>query len=260
MVDYLDVLARDAKARVNSGYYKRVEKRFSDPPKSLRQSILGCQNAAVIAEIKPQSPSSGELLQERDVGELAEGFALGGAVALSIVTEPNHFRGSLENLSLARRRVTVPILMKDIIIDPIQIEIAARMGADCILLIQALHDRGHSTHRVETLIEEAHSRSLEALLETHTSTEFSSAIKSQADLIGINNRDLTTLKVDLRTTTTLLKNTRAESNVIVSESGIQRPEDIRLLSKLGVRAFLVGTCLMRADSPRIKLEQLVSSL
>ncbi len=260
MVDYLDILARDAKERVSSGYYGRVEERWKGRHRSLKQSILECQKAAVIAEIKPQAPSSGELLHERDVGELAEEFALGGAVALSILTEPSHFKGSLENLSLATKRVTLPILMKDIIIDPIQIEAAARIGADCILLIQALHDRGHSTHQVETLIEEAHSQSLEVLLETHTITEFSSAIRTRADLIGINNRDLTTLKVDLRTTATLLRNVTADSNVIVSESGIENSEDIRLLSKLGVRAFLVGTCLMKARTPRLKLEELVNSL
>jgi len=260
MADYLDILARDAKARVNSGYYRRVKERWKGQHRSLKQSILECQKAAVIAEIKPQSPLSGELLHERDVGELAQEFALGGAVALSILTEPDHFKGSLENLSLARKHVALPILMKDIILDPLQIEAAASTGADCVLLIQALHDRGHSTHQVETLIEEAHSRSLEVLLETHTITEFSSAIKTRADLIGINNRDLTTLKVDLRTTATLLRNITDDSNLIVSESGIESSEDIRLLSKLGVRAFLAGTCLMKASTPRLKLEELVSSL
>lgn len=260
MADYLDILARDAKVRVTSGYYEKVSESWKGQRKSLKQSILECPKAAVIAEIKPQSPSSGELLHERDIGELAEEFALGGAVALSVLTEPTHFKGSLENLSLARKHVDLPILMKDIILDPIQIAAAAMVGADCVLLIQALHDRRHSTHQVETLIEEAHSQGLEALLETHTPAEFSYAIKTRADLIGINNRDLTTLKVDLRTTTSLLRNTTVDSKVIVSESGIENSEDVRMLSKLGVRAFLVGTCLMKASTPRLKLEELVNSL
>jgi len=260
MADYLDILARDAKLRVTSGYYEKVSESWKGQRKKLKQSILECPKAAVIAEIKPRSPSSGELLNKRDIGDLAEEFALGGAVALSVLTEPTHFRGSLGNLSLARKRVDLPILMKDIILDPMQIDAAARIGADCVILIQALHDRGHSTHQVETLIERAHFQNMEALLETHTVSEFSSALKTHADLIGINNRDLTTLKVDLRTTAALLENIAGNSNVIVSESGIENSEDVRLLSKLGVRAFLVGTCLMKASTPRLKLEELVSSL
>lgn len=260
MADYLDILARDAKLRVTGGYYKKVSENWKGRRKSLKQSILECPKAAVIAEIKPQSPSSGGLLNERDIGDLAEQFTLGGAVGLSVLTEPTHFKGSLENLSIARKRVDIPILMKDIILDTMQIDAAARIGADCVLLIQALHDRGHSAHQVETLIERAHSQNIEALLETHTVDEFSSALKTNADLIGINNRDLGTLKVDLRTTPTLLENIADNSNVIVSESGIENSEDIRLLSKLGVRAFLVGTCLMKTSTPRLKLEELVRSL
>jgi indole-3-glycerol phosphate synthase len=260
MADYLDVLARDAQLRLATSYYERLAETWSGRRISLKQSILQFGKAAVIAEIKPQSPSSGMLLKERGVGELAQDFVSGGAVGISVLTEPMHFKGSMENLSLVRKRVNLPILMKDIILDPVQIEAAARTGADCVLLIQALHDRGHSAHKVETLIERAHSEDLEVLLETHTSREFSSALDSSADLVGINNRDLATLKVDLRTTVMLLESCSAKSEVILSESGIETQEDIRFLSKFGVRAFLVGTCLMKARDPRLKLEELVNSL
>jgi indole-3-glycerol phosphate synthase len=262
MPDYLDVLARNAQLRLTTSYYERPVETWSGRRRSLKQSILQFAKAAVIAEIKPQSPSSGMLLspKERDVGELAQDFASGGAVGISVLTEPAHFKGSLENLSLVRKRVNLPILMKDIILDPVQIEAAAMTGADCVLLIQALHDRGHSAHEVETLIERAHSEDLEVLLETHTAKEFSSALDSSADLVGINNRDLATLKVDLRTTAMLLESCSAKSEVILSESGIETPEDIKFLSKFGVRAFLVGTCLMKARDPRLKLEELVNSL
>ncbi len=260
MADYLDVLARDAQTRLTTGYYERIGEAWSGQRRSLKQSILECAKAALIAEIKPQSPSSGLLLKERDVGELAQDFALGGAIGISVLTEPAHFKGSLENLFLARKRVDLPILMKDIVLDPVQIEAAARTGADCVLLIQALHDRGHSAHEVETLIEKAHSENLEVLLETHRIEEFSSALDSSADLVGINNRDLATLKVDLRTTAVLLESRSAKSKVILSESGIETPEDIRFLSKFGAQAFLVGTCLMKARDPRLKLEELLNSL
>ena len=260
MADYLDVLARDAQLRLTTGYYERLGEAWGGRRRSLKQSILGFTKAAVVAEIKPQSPSSGLLLKERDVSDLAQDFALGGAIGISVLTEPAHFLGSMENLSLARKRVNLPILMKDIVLDPVQIEAAAHAGADCVLLMQALHDRGHSGYEVETLIEKAHSENLEVVLETHTVREFSSALDSSADLVGINNRDLTTLKVDLRTTAMLLESCSAKFKVVLSESGIETPEDIRFLSKFGVRAFLVGTCLMKAKDPRLKLEELVNSL
>lgn len=260
MADYLDVLARDAQLRLTTSYYEELGEAWGGRRRSLKQSILGFTKAAVVAEIKPQSPSSGLLLKERDVSDLAQDFALGGAIGISVLTEPAHFLGSMENLSLARKRVNLPILMKDIVLDPVQIEAAAHAGADCVLLMQALHDRGHSGYEVETLIEKAHSENLEVVLETHTVREFSSALDSSADLVGINNRDLTTLKVDLRTTAMLLESCSAKFKVVLSESGIETPEDIRFLSKFGVRAFLVGTCLMKAKHPRLKLEELVNSL
>jgi len=260
MADYLDVLARDAQLRLTTSYYEELGEAWGGRRRSLKQSILGFTKAAVVAEIKPQSPSSGLLLKERDVSDLAQDFALGGAIGISVLTEPAHFLGSMENLSLARKRVNLPILMKDIVLDPVQIEAAAHAGADCVLLMQALHDRGHSGYEVETLIEKAHSENLEVVLETHTVREFSSALDSSADLVGINNRDLTTLKVDLRTTAMLLESCSAKFKVVLSESGIETPEDIRFLSKFGVRAFLVGTCLMKAKDPRLKLEELVNSL
>jgi indole-3-glycerol phosphate synthase len=261
MTDYLDTMARDAQQRLKTGYYVKSGETSDCAKRNLKQSILKSTKAAVIAEIKPQSPSYGLLLNGRDIGELAQDFASGGAIGISVLTEPTHFKGSLENLSLVRKHVNLPILMKDIVLDPVQIEAAARIGADCILLIQALHDRRYSSYPAETLIAKAHSENLGVLLETHTVEEFSSALKSSADLVGINNRNLATLKVDLRTTATLCENcSTSHSKVILSESGIETPEDIRFLSKFGAQAFLVGTCLMKAENPRLKLEELVNSL
>jgi indole-3-glycerol phosphate synthase len=245
---------------VDAGYYDRLNETWDGQRKSFRQSIRKCVRAPIIAEIKPCSPSSGMLLQERNICELAQDFVSGGAVGLSVLTEPTHFKGSLEILSRVRKTVDLPILMKDIFIDPAQMQAAARIGADCILLIQALSTRGYLRHSIQTLIEKAHSEELEVLLETHTAEEFQSALNSDADLIGINNRDLATLTVDLRTTAMLLERYPARSKIVVSESGIETAADIRFLSRSGAQAFLVGTCLMKAKDPEMKLRELVNSI
>ena len=129
----------------------------------------------------------------------------GGAVGISVLTEPKHFNGSLSTLMQAREAVKLPILMKDIIIVPEQIEVAAQIGANAVLLIQALFDKGYCEMNVDKTIAYAHSKGLEVLLETHNEDEFKTALETNADLIGINNRNLATLKIDLNTTKQILE-------------------------------------------------------
>ncbi len=121
----------------------------------------------------------------------------GGATGISVLTEPKHFGGSLGYLAKVREAVRLPILMKDIIVDPIQIEAASRIGANVVLLIEAIFERGYCELCLDEMITQAHSRRLEVLLETHSEDEYQHAIETDADLVGINNRDLRTLKVDL---------------------------------------------------------------
>ena len=149
--------------------------------------------------------------------------------------------------------------MKDFIISHIQIDIAHQLGADAVLLIQSLFDRGYCNLGLDEMITYAHSRNIEVLLETHTDDEFSRALTSQADLVGINNRDLKTLDVDLNTTHRLLKKNASDGRIIVSESGIKSPENIRSLRMSGATAFLVGSAVMSSRDIEGKVRQLVEA-
>jgi indole-3-glycerol phosphate synthase len=150
--------------------------------------------------------------------------------------------------------------MKDILLTRIQIDAAAAIGADAILLIYALFERGYGECDVEDLIDYAHTNGLEVLLETHTKTEFSSAMDTKADLVGINNRDLRTFAVDLNATKNILQTMPSTRKVVVSESGIKTPTDIRFLHASGAKAFLVGSALMEAEDIERKVRELVMAL
>lgn len=259
MPDFLDVLAGDAMRSVEEGYYETSRKAASSHL-SLREAILKCKKAAVISEIKFSSPSKGTLRRNRYLKRIAGEMEGGGAVGISILTEPKHFKGHIDFVAEARDRVRVPILMKDIILSPLQIETASRVGANAVLLIQALFDRGYCERGVQEMIEYSRSRGIETLLEVHTEEEFVSALEAGADMIGINNRDLKTLRVDLEVTRNILKKRPVEGEVIVSESGINGPSDIRFLRECGAHAFLIGTSIMKAHDIKEKVKELVEAL
>lgn len=153
----------------------------------------------------------------------------------------------------------LPILMKDIILSPMQIQAASKMGANAVLLIKALFDRGYCDRTLDEMISGAHVLGLEVLLETNTPTEFSSAVKTGADLIGINNRDLGTLKVDLNVTKKILSKNDPKGKLVISESGINTPADIRFLRESGARAFLIGSAIMSADNVEEKVKEFVNA-
>ena len=259
MADFLDLLAQDAKKTVRSGYYKPLF-HGSATGSSLRKAITECKAVPVITEIKAASPSAGVIKNNLEAIELAQAMEKGGAVGLSVLTEPTHFHGSLRSLTEARKTVKLPILMKDIIISPIQIETASKVGANVVLLIQALFDRGYCASCIKEMINIAHSENLEVLLETHNEREFRSAIASDADLIGINNRNLGTLKVDLNVTKLILQNNYDSGKIIVSESGINTSADISFLRKSGAQAFLVGSAIMRSGNVEEKVKELVQAV
>ncbi len=259
MADFLGILARDAEETILEGYYE-VATNIETPVLSLKDRILKCTRAPVIAEIKFASPSSGTIRSNVNVGDIAAAMKNGGAVGISILTEPKHFKGSLHSFIEVRRQVQLPLLMKDIIIHPIQLEAASKIGANTVLLIMSLFKQGYTKCGVKDMIGFAHSKKLEVLLETHTKDEFLSALKTEADLIGVNNRDLNTLRVDLKVTQRILSEIRVEGRVVVSESGIQTPADIRFLHRCGAHAFLVGTALMSTDRVEGKVKELVMAL
>ncbi len=262
MADFLDKLAQNAKETIKAGYYEaqKTAKPAVASRISLKEAILKCKRAPVIAEIKLASPSLGVIKKNADVGNLAKAIETGGAVGISVLTEPTFFNGSLDFLAEARRQTKLPILMKDIVLSPLQLDAAYKIGANAVLLIEALFEREYCERDVHEMIGYAHSKSLEVLLEAHTEDEFLSALKTDADLIGINNRDLKTLRVDLGISKQILQRTDTEGRTVVSESGIKKPDDIRLLRKHGAHAFLIGSAVMKADDVAEKVEEFVAAL
>jgi indole-3-glycerol phosphate synthase len=258
MTDFLDKLARDAKETIEKGYYDFSE--FNNTvPVSLKKSILECRLNAIIAEVKGASPSRGTIKPQFEPVKVAQSMYSGGAVGISVLTEPKHFSGSLEYISEIRRYLNVPILMKDIVLSPTQLETASRVAANAVLLIQALFDRGYCECGADEMIKQAHKRNLEVLLETHTAEEFSRALESRADLIGINNRDLSSLKVDLNTTKGILRNYSIRKKPVISESGIINPADLLTLRGSGAQGFLIGSSIMMSDDIESTVKEFVNA-
>ena len=258
MNDFLDTLAMDATKTIESGYYQ-TKVSIKQPKISLKQAILECKTNPVITEIKESSPSLGTIRTQINPKEIVHAMQNGGAVGISVLTEPKHFHGSLSTLIQAREATKLPILMKDIILVADQIEVAAQIGANAVLLIQALFDKGCSEMSVDKTIAFAHSRGLEVLLETHTEGEFHFAVETDADLVGINNRNLGTLKIDLNTTKEILKRNDKRGKVIISESGIKTPKDLQFLRGCGASAFLIGSTIMLTENIEEKVKEFVKA-
>ncbi|HWK27454.1 MAG TPA: indole-3-glycerol phosphate synthase TrpC [Solirubrobacter sp.] len=196
---------------------------------------------SLIAEHKRRSPSAGPIREGLGVADVVRAYELGGAAALSILTEPFHFGGSLDDLRAARANATLPILRKDFIVDPYQLYEAAAAGADAILLIVAALDDA----KLDELLHEATALDLDALVEVHDERELERALEVEADVLGINNRDLTDFSVDLQRTYDLLADVPA-GKTVVSESGFSTREQLDDLERVGVDAVLIGETLMRA--------------
>jgi indole-3-glycerol phosphate synthase len=257
MPDFLDILARDAKQTVNEGYYK-VSTTNTFSPVSLRNAINESRRNAVITEIKAASPSRGTIKTDFDPEKVAVAMENGGAAGISVLTEPKHFSGSLSYLAKIRKVVKLPILMKDIIVNPLQLEAASKIGANAVLLIHVLFEREYCKCSLDEMITKAHVGNLEVLLEAHNEREFQSAINSDADLVGINNRDLRTLKVDIGITERILKRCATRGKVVVSESGMITPSDLLFLRGCGAQAFLIGSAIMMTDNIEKKVKEFVT--
>ena len=258
MPDYLDVLARDAKETVATGYYQVQTQRVTASV-SLRKMISKSRQNAVITEVKAASPSRGAIKTGFNPAEVARAMENGGATGISVLTEPKHFSGSLSYLLKVREAVKLPILMKDIIINPIQLEAASKIGANAVLLIEALFERGYCELNLGEMITQAHARNLEVLVESHSEFEYQNVIETDADLVGINNRDLRTLEVDLQITEKILKKHESTSKVVVSESGVMTPRDLLFLRGCGAQAFLIGSAVMMAENIEQKVKEFVTA-
>jgi indole-3-glycerol phosphate synthase len=206
---------------------------------------------SLIAEFKRCSPSVGEIRPGAGVADLVGAYERGGAAALSILTEERHFAGSLGDLRDARGASGLPILRKDFIVDRYQLYEAAANGADAVLLIVA----GLEDDQLEGLYAEAHELDLDCLIEVHDETDLERALTVDADVIGINNRDLGDFTVDVETTAKLLTDVPA-GKTVVSESGYASREQLDELDRIGVDAVLMGETLMRADDPEVVVREL----
>jgi len=209
------------------------------------------QQSAVIAEIKKASPSKGVLRENFNPVAIAKSYAANGATCLSILTDADFFQGSEKYLMQARSACNLPVLRKDFIIDPYQVYESRAINADCILLIvAALEDA-----MLAELLALAHQLGMDVLVEVHDESELERALASGARLIGINNRSLHTFETTLDTTLNMLARVPGD-RILVTESGIHTPDDVRLMLANGVYAFLVGEAFMRAADPGARLAEL----
>ena len=199
---------------------------------------------SVIAEFKRSSPSAGAIASEAGVREIAAAYERGGAAALSVLTDRANFGGTLDDLRAARAASGLPILRKDFIVDTYQLYEAAVNGADAVLLIVA----ALSDDSLSLLYEESRLLDLDCLVEVHDERDLDRALELDADVIGINNRNLADLTVDLETTPELLTDVPA-GKTVVSESGYDRPEQLLELERIGCDAVLIGEALMRSVDP-----------
>jgi len=226
--------------------------------KSLEDEIKNSNQATLITEIKFSSPALGSIRKISNPVDIAKQMINGGASALSVLTQPFLFDGSPELFMNVRKQVDVPIVMKDITINKVQIDAAKKIGADYFLLIQSIFDKNMASD-INGMIDYGHELGLKVLVEAHTKQEFENSCKTNADLIGINNRNLDTLKIDLNTTKEILENSEKEK-LIISESGISNPDDIRFLHKYGADAYLVGSNIMKADNIQQAVQNLVNAI
>lgn len=253
-----DIVARKkeaiARLRETAGEVELEKAAAQAPePRDFATALKEGGSPAIIAEIKRASPSGGQIRASMEVATIAASYEREGAAAISVITEENFFQGKLKYLEEAKKVVSLPLLCKDFIVEPIQIFEARAAGADAILLIGSILEQD----ALKELLETARSLGMACLVEVHAAEEIAKALAADARIIGINNRDLKTFQVDLETTIRL-RSLIPTDRLVVSESGIHSRKDLDFLAQAGVDAVLVGTSLMRAENPGRKLRELMA--
>jgi indole-3-glycerol phosphate synthase len=231
----------------------RDRPRYAEPRRGFARAIADRGRRNVIAEVKRASPSRGVLRADVDAAAMARLYARGGAAAVSVLTDAPFFHGSLADLEAVRGAVSLPVLRKDFVLDPYQLEEARAAGADAALVIVAATSAGQRRE----LLEAARALELDVLVEVHDERELETALDGGASVVGINNRDLRTFVTTLATSERLLAFV-PPTVIAVCESGLRTAADMQRLEGLGARAFLVGEALMEAPDPERCLRRLVS--
>ena len=257
MENILEKLVKNSKKAIEDEIYD-INESLPNSGTDLENIIKKSEHAALITEVKFSSPALGNIRKITDPVEIALKMVNGGASALSVLTQPYMFDGSPEFFMKVRKMVKVPMLMKDITVDTVQIDAAKKIGADYFLLIQSIFDKG-LVNDIDSMIDYGHDLGLKVLIEAHTKQEFENSCNTSADIIGINNRNLDTMKIDLSTTEEILHNTE-KTKLVISESGISTSDDIRFLHKCGADAYLVGSSIMKTDDIQQTVQNLVSAI
>jgi indole-3-glycerol phosphate synthase len=226
--------------------------RRAPAPRGFRAALQGGSGFRIIAEMKRASPSRGLLVPDYRPATLAREFEAAGAAAISVVTDPSFFRGLASHLGEARGASRLPVLRKDFLVHPVQVEESRALGADAVLLIAAALPGS----RLRSLLERTRELEMDALVEVHDEEELQGALEAGADLVGVNNRDLKTFTVDLSVSRSLARRLPAGA-LAVSESGIRSRSDLEELTAAGYHAFLIGEALMTAPDPAEVLRRLV---
>ena len=264
MMDFLAEIIEKKRARLQSARAntspaamrtRAIDARLQARPHSLLGALVNLPGINIIAEVKRASPSRGEISAAADPSALARAYERGGAVAISVLTEQDYFQGSLDDLQLVRKAVSLPLLRKDFIFDEFQVYEAAAAGADAILLIVAAFDDDDLLRHLRSVAEDE--LGMDALIEVHTEAEMRRASDCGATLIGVNNRDLRSFKVSLETSERVIQEAPRDV-VCVSESGLRTAADLRRLQALGYRGFLIGEMLMMSEDPELRLRELLT--
>ena len=258
--DFLEKVAARKKADIEQAQNSRPEaslrREAEQTPKKrgfISSLTTGEPDAVhIIAEIKRASPSRGEIRAGLDPAELARAYAAGGASALSVLTEPHWFQGSVSDLQAARAATALPVLRKDFVISAYQVYESAVIGADAVLLIAAILSAGE----LADLLALCRDLGLDALVEIHSQQDLETVRSSNARLVGINNRNLRSLETDIGTAAAMAGGLGPDQ-VPVAASGIRRREDIEKMLGHGIRRFLIGEHLVRSDAPEKLLRELI---
>lgn len=255
---FLNRIVNCKKEEVSQRKSKVLHREYSEmvrdlsPPRDFKHAIKRKDTVRLIGEIKKSSPSKGDIRPDLNPLEVSEIYQKNGVASISVLTEQFFFKGSIEDLTSVKKHSSLPILQKDFFIDVFQIYEARVLGADAILLIAAILEK----NEMEDYINTSKELGLAAIIEVHSEEELEKALNFNPDIIGINNRNLQTFEIDMKTTINL-SSLIPDGTIKISESGINSAADMKMVSQAGIDAVLVGESLMRSDDIALKVQELL---